>query len=133
MMRFSTIVSIVTSAFLVAVAKGFPMLYNTTDSIRGISTCLILVMALGKPFRFYCLSVYYTIRSGGRRWITFLYDCVFLWTMAVPLAFILSRYTDLKIIPIYAICQIPEIFKAALGARMLHTGSWIQNLTERKQ
>lgn len=132
LMHFSNLVAIVTALLIVLVARGFPMLYNTTDSIRSISTKLILVMALGKFFRFYCLSVYYTIRSGGRTWTTFFYDCGFQWLMSVPLAFILSRYTGLGIIPIYAICQIPEICKSFCGSRMLKNGSWIQNLTERK-
>ncbi len=132
LMHFSNLVAIVTALLIVLVARGFPMLYNTTDSIRSISTKLILVMALGKFFRFYCLSVYYTIRSGGRTWTTFFYDCGFQWLMSVPLAFILSRYTGLGIIPTYAICQIPELCKSFCGSRMLKNGSWIQNLTERK-
>ena len=53
----------------------------------------------------------------------------FVWGICVPLAFCLSRFTGIGIIPLYAICQGTDLIKCALGSVMLKQGKWIQNLT----
>ena len=47
----------------------------------------------------------------------------------IPVAFVLSRFTDLPIMPLYIICQSLDLLKCIIGSRMLKKGSWIQNLT----
>ena len=61
--------------------------------------------------------------------MTFLFDSCFVWTCCVPLAYCLSRFTDLSIIPLFAICLSANLLKCAIGAFMLKQGKWIQNLT----
>ena len=61
--------------------------------------------------------------------VTFLFDSCFVWGVCVPLAFCLSRFTAIGIIPLYIICQATELVKCVLGAYMIRQGKWIQNLT----
>ena len=61
--------------------------------------------------------------------VTFLFDSCFVWLVCVPLAFCLSRFTGMSIIPLYAICQGTDLVKSVLGAVMIKQGKWIQNLT----
>ena len=68
--------------------------------------------------------------SGGKTLITFIYDSGFMWVVCVPLAFVLSRYTDMNIVPLYFLCQLPEAIKCVLGYYMVRKGSWIQTLTD---
>ena len=62
--------------------------------------------------------------------VTFLFDSCFVWCVVVPLAFCLSRFTALAILPLYAICQGTDVLKTALGAWMVGQGKWIRNLTK---
>ena len=48
----------------------------------------------------------------------------------VPLAFCLSRFTAMPIVPLYAICLSTDLIKCVLGAIMIRQGKWIQNLTQ---
>ena len=114
---------------LASVSKVFPMIYNTTDSVRETATWLICICAVTMPVHSYLNATYFTLRSGGKTVITFIFDSGFMWTCMIPVAFVLSRFTDLPILPLYAICQCPELVKCFLGAYMLKKGSWIQNLT----
>ncbi len=118
------------AAIMAAVSGIFPMLYNTTDSVRTIATKLICIAAVLMPFHAFAHASYFTIRSGGQTLITFLFDSGYMWVVSAPLAFCLSRFTDLDIIPLYAICYGSELFKCAIGAIVLHKGSWIKNLTK---
>lgn len=111
-------------------AGAFPMLYNTTDQVRTLASQLILISSLMIPFNAYVHAAYFTLRSGGKTGITFLFDCGFMWGLLVPLAFILSRFTSLPIIPLYLICQCADIIKSFVGYLMVRSGIWIQNLAK---
>ena len=115
---------------LMAVVSGlFPRIYNTTDEVRHLATQLICVSAVMMPFNSYTNATYFTLRSGGQTMVTFLFDSCFVWVCCVPLAFCLSRFAGLAILPLYAICQATDLVKCAIGAYMLKQGKWIQNLT----
>lgn len=130
---------IVTSVFscllfgliMVAVSGIFPQIYNTTDDVRALATQLICISALFMPFNAYTHAAYFTLRSGGQTWITFLFDSCFVWALCVPLAYCLSRYTMLTILPMYFICHCADLVKCVLGAAMIKQGKWIQNLTQK--
>ena len=114
---------------LAAVSRTFPMIYNTTDSVRQTATWLICVSAVMLPIHSYLNATYFTLRSGGKTFITFIFDSGFVWVVMSPVAFVLSRFTNLSILPLYVICQSLDLLKCFLGAYMLKKGSWIQNLT----
>ena len=115
--------------FMAAVSGVFPQIYNTTDSVRSIATGLICVIAGIMPFNAYTTAGYFTLRSGGKTAVTFIFDSGFVWCVIVPIAFCLSRFTPMAIVPLYAICQATDLIKCAIGHYMIKKGTWIQNLT----
>jgi Na+-driven multidrug efflux pump len=127
----TSVVSCLVFAMLMASLSGlFPQIYNTTDSVRHLATWLICISAMMMPFNAYTNAAYFTLRSGGQTLVTFLFDSCFVWTVCVPLAFCLSRFTNLGILPIYAICQGTDLLKCAIGAYMIKKGAWIQTLVQ---
>ena len=115
---------------LMAMFSGlFPRIYNTTDHVRQLATLLICISAAMMPFNSYTNATYFTLRSGGQTMVTFLFDSCFMWLCPVPLAFLLSRFTGISIVPLYLICQSADLIKCVIGARMLRQGKWIQNMT----
>ena len=114
---------------MVCISGLFPAIYNTTDSVRALATQLICVSACMMPFNSYTNATYFTLRSGGQTMVTFLFDSCFVWVCCVPLAFCLSRFTAIAILPLYILCQGTDLVKCAIGAFMLKQGKWIQNLT----
>ena len=114
---------------MAAISGIFPLIYNTTDTVRALATSLIVVHACMMPFNSYTNAAYFTLRSGGQTLVTFLFDSCFVWSCCVPLAFCLSRFTDISILTLYIICQSTDLLKCAIGYYMIRKGSWIQNLT----
>ena len=92
-------------------------------------TQLICVAAVMMPFNAFTNATYFTLRSGGQTLVTFLFDSCFVWVCLIPVAFCLSRFTAVPILPLYIICQGMDAVKCALGGYMLKKGTWIQNLT----
>ena len=115
---------------LMACISGlFPQIYNTTDSVRHLAAALICVNAVFMPFDAYVNATYFTLRSGGQTFVTVLVDSCFTWVVCVPVAYCLSRFTNLTIVPLFSICLSTYLIKCAVGAFMLKQGKWIQNLT----
>ena len=115
---------------MLALLSGlFPLIYNTTSQVRLLATQLILISAAIMPFNSYVNAIYFTMRSGGQTGVTFLFDSGFVWIVCVPLAFVLSRFTSISILPLYALCQGVEIVKSFVGAWLIRRGKWIRNLT----
>lgn len=115
--------------FMLCASGQFPRLYNTTGDVRHLATRLICISALMLPMNSYTHATYFTLRSGGQTMVTFLFDSCFQWLICIPLAFGLSRFTGIGILPLYFICQSTDILKCGLGYFMLKQGKWIRNLT----
>ena len=129
LLTLSVVSGIVFGCFMASVSGLFPRIYNTTEEVQELAMWLICINAAMMPFISYTNATYFTLRSGGQTFITFLFDSCFVWGVCIPLAFCLSRFTDMPIIPLFAICQSTDLVKCIIGARMLKQGKWIQNLT----
>ncbi len=81
------------------------------------------------PIHGFLHSIYFTIRSGGKTVITFLFDSVYLWVMAFPFAFVLARFTDIDIRYMFMFCQAIDLIKVAIGFFIYRSGIWAKNLT----
>ena len=126
-----SIVSCLVFGGLMASFSGvFPQIYNTTDNVRHLATSFILICAAFMPFNAYCNAAYFTLRSGGQTMVTFLFDSCFVWVCSVPLAFCLSRFTALPIVPLFALCASMDLVKCLVGYIMIRRGTWIQNLAK---
>ena len=125
----SVLSGVVFGGLMASVSGLFPQIYNTTDEIRSLATILICINALAMPFNSYTNATYFTLRSGGQTLVTFLFDSCFVWGVCVPLAFCLTRFVGISIIPLFAICQSLDLIKCCIGYIMIKQGKWIQNLT----
>lgn len=110
------------------VAPLFPMFYNTTDQVRRLATGFIRVGAGCMPIYAFMHATYFTLRSGGKTFITFLFDSVFLWAISVPAAFCLTTFTTLEILTLYLCMQMIDLIKCAIGFVLVKKGVWLKNM-----
>ena len=130
MIRLCVTVCFVVGAVTMALSGVFANLYNTTDAVRSIAVGLICLTAVMMPVNSYNNAMYFTLRSGGQTFITFLFDSGFSWGVCVPVAFLLSRFTTLPILPLYGICAGVDIFKIFIGKPLLNKGVWINSIVD---
>ncbi len=127
---FSMATVVLISAVMSAFAPIFPQIYNTEDSVRSLATSLILTAAIFMPFAAGTNAGYFTLRSGGKTLLTFIFDCGFVWIVNIPLAFILSRYTDLYIVYLYACVLATDTVKCALSYILVKKGVWLNTVVD---
>ena len=129
----SASIGLVFGTLMFFTAPLFPRIYNTTDEVRELATSIMRVAAILMPVQSFLHATYFTIRSGGKTFITFLFDSCFLWVVAVPVTYALSSFTTINIVYVYFICCSIDLIKLVIGWILLVKGVWIQNLAQQPE
>ena len=87
-----------------------------------------MVQAIFMPQNAFLHAAYFTLRSGGKTIVTFFFDSVFIWLVSVPIAYVLSRYTNLYVVYILVMVQIGDWLKCLIGFILVKKGVWLQNI-----
>ena len=88
----------------------------------------MIVNAVYSPLSGFANISYFTLRSGGRTLITFMFDSVFTWGVSVTTACALAYMTRMPIVPLYLIVQSLEMIKAVIGFILVKKGVWVRNI-----
>jgi Na+-driven multidrug efflux pump len=130
---FTTFLNLFIGALIIFTARFFPTLYNTSDEVRSLATTLLIIVGTELPIEAYIYATYFTIRSGGKTGITFLFDCGFTWVVSLPIVFLLCHFTDLSIPVIFFCAQYANLIKLVLGAIMVHNGFWAKKIVHTEE
>lgn len=130
LMWFTGSVCLILTAILVSVSGLFPQFYETTDRVRSYAKWFIIITAAFFPVQGFLNALYFTLRSGGKTIITFLFDGIYSCTIPLPLAAILCHFSPLPIFAVYAVIQAADITKVVVGYILVKKGVWISNLVE---
>ena len=128
LIAFSVFSCVILGGILILLAPFFPSLYNTTDTVKDLATRILRVSAVCIPLWSFMHATYFTLRTGGKTIITFLFDSVFLWVVSVPVGYCLSRYTGIPIVPLYLCCQMLDLIKCMIGFILVKKGVWVNNI-----
>ena len=133
MLAFSVICAVITGAIMLVAAPFFPLIYETSDTVRSLAAYMTVVSGLLLPFYAFSHASYFTIRSGGNVLITFLMDCGFMWAVVVPLSLAIAHFTNMDIRLFFPICQATELLKLIAGLIILCHGGWAKQLVGGKK
>ena len=106
----------------------FPNIYNTEPYIKDLAVKMLKFGAILIPVNAFIHMAYFTIRSGGKTWVTFFFDSFSFWLVSGTLSFFLCRYTNLDIFTCFIYVQTSEIFKIVVALPILKSGSWARNV-----
>lgn len=125
----SVISSIVTGGIMAAVAPVFPQFYNTEPEIRALASQLIIMVAIGMPIQSFLNACYFTLRSGGKTVITFIFDSGAIWAINYPIVFCLTRFAPgMPVAAIMLTEQLSGLIRCAIGLILVRKRVWVNNL-----
>ncbi len=130
MIAFSVACCTCVAAVMFVLAPLFPRLYHINSEARQLAQYFIMATAFFMPQNAFLHASYFTLRSGGKTIITFLFDSVFIWCVSVVIAFLLSRFTALPVIAVYVMVQLGDMIKCVIGFVLVKKGVWLQNIVE---
>lgn len=122
--------SILIGAIMFFTAGLFPELYNTNAQAKLIATHFIMVEAIIMPKDAFLHTSYFTIRAGGKTFITFLFDSVFMVAVSVPVAYIFSKFTTLDAALVFAVVHAFDLIKCVIGFVLVKKGVWMNNIVK---
>ena len=118
------------AVIMAAFSPLIPRAYTgVTADVRATATKLLIVNAFIMPMIAFVHCAYFTLRSGGKTIITFLFDCGYVWAISVPLALLMVRVLHADIITAFSVVEGAILIKCILGYAFVRSGKWIQNLT----
>lgn len=129
LIAFSLMSSVAVALVFAVFAPLLPRLYNTSAQVRMLATQLMLASAVFMPQSAFMNASYFTLRSGGKTVITFIFDSVCLWVISIPIAYLLSRYTDLYVVWIFVLVQVGDWIKCVVGYHLVKRGIWMHDMT----
>lgn len=130
MIFFCVVACAFVSIIMIFVGGFFPNIYETEESIKDLARTFITISAVIMPVCAFCHCSYFTLRSGGKTIITFLFDSVYTWVFVIPVATILAKYTSLGIALVFFLVQSLEFIKAIIGFFMVKSGIWLNNIVD---
>lgn len=128
LIAFAVVCCMAVGIVMFLIAPLFPKIYKTEEEVRRLATQFIQISALCMPLYGFTNAAYFTLRSGGKTMVTFLFDSVFVWLVSIPLVYVLTRYTGVPIVPVYLACQLTEGLKCAIGFVLVKKGVWVQKV-----
>ena len=121
----------VMGTLLFLVSPIVPRFYNTEPAIKELATQFIRVVAVVMPLNAFANVAYFTLRSGGKTLVTFLFDSCYVWTVSVIVARILAYHTKMPVVEVYfTVCSL-EVIKSAIGFILVKKGIWVKNIVKK--
>ncbi len=112
---FNICICIVVGGVLAVLSPVIPYIYNTTADVRRLATRFMQTSAFYMGFNAVTHCSYFTIRSGGKTFVTFLFDSAYTWVVFVPFTYILTHFTALDIMVLYPVCYLADVLKCIIG------------------
>ena len=116
---------------LVACSGIIPQFYEASDKTRELARSMLQIVGYTMPIFALMHSMYFTMRSGGKTIITFLFDCAFTWGVSIPFAFIAVNFTGMSILTLYLCVQLLDVSKCIVGFILIKKGVWINRLVSK--
>jgi putative MATE family efflux protein len=125
---FSVCICIFLGSVLALFADAIPNIYKTGDEVRRLAAGFMRTSAMYMVFNAITFCCYFTIRAGGKTFLTLLFDSAYTWAVCVPLAFVMVHYTGLGIELLYPLCYLTDVLKCVVGLLVVRAGYWAKNI-----
>ena len=113
---------------LAILAPSLVHLYKVDEETKALAVNFLLIVSAFMPLHSILHGTYFTLRSGGKTMLTFIFDSGFSTVVSLPLAFILAKFTNFSAPLIYLCVFSADIIKAVWGLILLKKGVWINNI-----
>ena len=121
---------LVIGALLAILAPTLVTVYDVSTEVKDLAVTFLLIVSCFMPCHAILHSTYFTLRSGGKTMLTFIFDSGFTTCVSLPAAFILATFTNLSAPIILLIVNLLDLIKIVWGIYLLSKGVWLNNLVK---
>lgn len=129
-LALSTACCFVLGALMASLSPLLVHLYKVDDEVKNLAVNFLLIVSAFMPLHSLLHGTYFTLRSGGKTMLTFIFDSGYSTCVSLPLAFILATLTPLSA-PLILLCvNAIDIVKAVWGIILIKKGVWLNNIVD---
>lgn len=129
LIMFGVIVGLSIGVLFIIIAPYIAVFYNVEDVIKETIVKLLSIKSFLLPVYVYNVCVFFTLRAGGDTFSTMLLDSGFLWCAGVLISTVLSMFTNIPLVLLYAIIESLDVLKLFVATYFLKKGNWAKNMT----
>lgn len=129
LIAFGTMIGIVTGLIMIVCSGFIPKMYNLEPEINRTITIMLCIKAVMIPIYVTNVCIFFVLRAGGDATSTLIMDSGFLWGANVLVSTLLSIFTPIPLILLYAIVESLDTIKMFLAIYLYRKGHWIRNMT----
>ncbi|MBQ3571295.1 MAG: MATE family efflux transporter [Clostridia bacterium] len=107
--------------------------YKVEQEVKQMAVTFLIIVACFMPFHSILHATYFTLRSGGKTRLTFIFDSGFATFVSLPTAFLLAKFTAFSAPLILACVNMIDAIKLVWGIILLAKGIWLNNLVKDDQ
>jgi putative MATE family efflux protein len=127
---FSPIVAVGAAGLLLLLSRFLPLIFNVNEQVIAQTRLMFIIISVMYPFRSFNMSMVVGIcRAGGDTIFCVIYDIVFMWAFALPLAAAAAFVFKAPVWTIFLCLNSEECLKVILGIWRLRSGKWLRNVT----
>lgn len=129
LLAFGVMIGLTISVIFISIAPLIASFYNVENVIKETIVILLRIKSILLPIYVYNVCIFFTLRAGGDTFSTMLMDSGFLWCAGVLLSTILSVFTDLPLVGLFAIVESCDLIKLFVATYFFKKGRWAKNMT----
>lgn len=127
---FAPFVASCIAFLLIPLSWTLPYLFNVNAHVFSIIGSLFIILTFVYPFRAFNMAMVIGVcRSGGDTVFCVMYDLLFMWAVALPLAAVASFLFHAPVWIIFLCLASEEPLKLIIGVWRLKSGKWLHNVT----
>ncbi|MDR0524434.1 MAG: MATE family efflux transporter [Spirochaetaceae bacterium] len=131
LVRFAPLAALGTIPILLVLSHILPYIFKVNDEVLRYTAIMFVILACSYPFRAFNMSMVVGIcRAGGDTVFCMMYDLVFMWIAALPLAAAAGFFFSAPVWVIYICLSLEEPLKMILGLKRYISGKWLHHVTD---
>jgi putative MATE family efflux protein len=128
---FSPLAALGAVCILLPVSRLLPFVFNVNENVIASANIMFIILSFFYPFRSFNMAMVVGIcRAGGDTVFCAVYDILFLWALALPLAALAGFVFHAPVWILFLCLNSEECFKVILGFWRLRSGKWLRNVTK---
>ncbi len=128
--RFGPLMAAFCSLILVPTSFLLPFVFNSGPGVFAIVGGMLVALAVVYPARAFNMTMVVGVcRAGGDTRFCVIYDILFMWTVALPLAALAAFVLRAPVWAVYLCVLSEEPLKLAIGLWRLKSGKWLNCVT----
>lgn len=129
LVAFSVLLAVFFGSLLYISGLVVPHYYQVSQEAKNIACDFLKIKGCFFWIYMFVTQCYFIMRAGGDTKSTFIMDSCFMWTVTIPIVYIVTYLTSLNVIAIFLINQLTDIIKLLVANYFLRKEKWVKNLS----